>query len=265
MSNETADPNCTSWTVVKLKDECRRLGLPVGGNKPDLCQRLNDYYAKHQKFFPRNADHTLDIVPASPGRKVVSKVALPSLPSTVSPAQSPTRLGRPTSPPRTVLPPAPVQDRRRQNPFASLKDIKGLVGDVLNGKYYIDTEGVYDQIKLELPEWTIDDFKNVFETIGLTRPKPPQKNNYITRLLEHLSTFTSVPGTVLVPVGETAPSQAPQTPTNWINVVPPGETTLNPKDWTVVKLKAELQRLGKPVSGTKPVLMARLEEAYRQL
>ena len=38
------DMNCARWTVAQLKDELRRLGLPLGGNKPELCARLTDYY-----------------------------------------------------------------------------------------------------------------------------------------------------------------------------------------------------------------------------
>ena len=35
---------CKDWTVVRLKEELKRLGLGTSGNKPDLCQRLADYY-----------------------------------------------------------------------------------------------------------------------------------------------------------------------------------------------------------------------------
>lgn len=276
--NETADRTCITWTIPKLKDELRRIGLPLGGLKAELCQRLQEYYSQQNQYFPRLENYTPDIVEpltapiSNRGRKPsqgkvspVSTVTLPSLPATVSPPRSPRNQG---SPVRKLTPSAAgrlvpgEQARRRQNPFASIADIQGLVGDILNRRYFIDDEGVVDQLELELPEWTIDDFKNVFETLGLTRPKPATKANYIPRLLNYLGSYTSQPGTQMnfgTSSSSSSAVSAPPTPPS----LPSGPVDFS--KMTVVMLKDELRRLGEHTTGNKSVLIDRLEAAYARL
>lgn len=80
----SADPNCTTWTVVRLKDELRRLRLPLGGNKPELCRRLREHYASLGVTFPRFADFNPALVPsATPATP--SRPRLPASKSIVPP------------------------------------------------------------------------------------------------------------------------------------------------------------------------------------
>lgn len=85
----SADPNCTTWTVVRLKDELRRLRLPLGGNKPDLCRRLQNYYASRGLILPRLSDFNPAVyspnftAPAlSSGPSVPSAAVRPKVPET---------------------------------------------------------------------------------------------------------------------------------------------------------------------------------------
>lgn len=85
--------------------------------------------------------------------------------------------------------------RRRQNPYESIRDLPGIVGQIINGRTSILEPEMNDIVAEELSRWSIQDFKNVYETIGLTRPQPANIPNYTRRLMEYLNSpaVTSLP------------------------------------------------------------------------
>ena len=116
------DFDCSRWTVAFLKDELRRLGLKLTGNKPELCRRLADYY------------RTNGVIPSSPGTSRLNPVTPRPVPRSPSPVRSPLStaspirtmvLPRPNLPSRplqvpVVTPPRPVSPVRSLRPQVPL-------------------------------------------------------------------------------------------------------------------------------------------------
>ena len=67
----------------------------------------------------------------------------------------------------------------REEPLLSIEDIHGPVGDVLNERVYITDPGVNDAVLKNLREWTDQDYRDVFEAVGL--PLPKSRVDYASR------------------------------------------------------------------------------------
>lgn len=107
----------------------------------------------------------------------------------------------------TATPTATHPERRRQNPFETINDIAGILGAVLTGR--VRFEDVKEQLRRELGTYSIVDFKNVYEVMGLTRPRQATKANYIEKLMTYLETYTPPRG---APTLAPAPAPTPKAP-----------------------------------------------------
>lgn len=84
-----------------------------------------------------------------------------------------------------------IPTQRRQNPYQTPRDLPGIVADVASRQVSMRSPGIAEAVAAELATWSIEDFKNAYETIGLTRPQPANKANYTQRLTEYLNSISS--------------------------------------------------------------------------
>ena len=161
--------NLNAYRVADLRELATTLGLPTGGTKTDLIARIQNYYRTG--------------------------------------APAPTLTPQATAPQATATPTATHPERRRQNPFETINDIAGTLGDVLTGR--VRFENVKEQLRRELGTYSVVDFKNVYEVMGLTRPRQATKANYIDKLMTYLETYTPPKG---VPAPAPAPAPTPKAP-----------------------------------------------------
>ena len=171
--------NLNAYRVAELREMATKLGLPTGGTKAELIDRIRAHYRAPT---PTPATTVPQVTQGAPQVTQGAPQVTQGAPQVTQGA-----------------PQVTVPERRRQNPFETINDIAGTLGDVLNGRRRF--EDVRDQVRRELGTYTIVDFKNVYEVIGITRPRQPTKANYIDKLMTYLETYTPPRVAPTIPIG----------------------------------------------------------------
>ncbi len=89
--------NCDAWTIVKLQKELRSRGLRVGGNKAELCARLQEYAREGQGWVPEVPPDWKGFRNVPIRKFVPTQVVAPPRPVSPRPVSP-----RPVSPPQSM-------------------------------------------------------------------------------------------------------------------------------------------------------------------